>query len=715
MRRHGLLATVFAGAVALWLFASRSARAEPASGAGDLEAALQEAVVTTPTRAGGNAASTAPAVTSTISAEQLEQYGIRSLAEAINFVALGMVTQNARLGDAQVVGARGVLLGGNSQVLVLLNGHVINDQDRAVAALLELGSLPIEIVDHIEVMLGPGSVLYGGNAMLGVVNVVTKRAAQYSGLRLATEWSVVPPVSSRTDGIGLASRHAAGAGTQFELFGAPAELTMHLQLKQIDRPTLQYGPPNRVRELGADTVSPSALARLVVGKWDATLYVNGSRGEESPRDEMPIRNDGPQGAPGAGHRAGRANLDVVYRHRLNADLVTMTRLFGDFTRTDDNVVTYDGAYGCPDGLPRGCVTSTTIQTPKLGAELQATYDWTEDAATSTMVGIVGSVQRLSASIDSTDAYTGVSPRRQLDLDRVEGAWAAYIQQTLRPTRQLSFNLGARYDHESRFGGSLSPRAAGIYVPWKGASIKGIYSEAFRGPTIVESFFHHPTLLIRAGELKPETVRSAELAFEQWFGTHRVSFGVFRTWWADLVRQRYYNDIDGFPQSDRDVVRGARDRGELNAIVITALRYENVGSISNYGMNATLEGTVARSRLEYGLNLTEARAMVGGVPLEAAPRVIGNARLAYHLPGGLPTVSVAGTLAAKRSGDPSDAHLRAALTGPFPGVRALSFRAMVDYAFNEYSTSRAPEPPDGAPERLPIDRVTVMLGLGMQAF
>ena len=73
--------------------------------------------------------------------------------------------------------------------------------------------MPLELIDHVEVVLGAGSVLYGSNAMLGIVNVVTKRAKDFTGARVFAE-RARSPRSYR--GIG------AGLGYEFPLFGASA-------------------------------------------------------------------------------------------------------------------------------------------------------------------------------------------------------------------------------------------------------------------------------------------------------------------------------------------------------------------------------------------------------------------------------------------------------------------------------------------------------------
>jgi outer membrane receptor protein involved in Fe transport len=146
-------------------------------------------------------ASAAPATSTSISADDLRRFGIRSLDEAINYLALGMLTQNPL--HAVDIGARGVLLTADfgNHVLLLVNGHAMNEQWDGTAYFERGAAIPFELIDHIEIILGPGSVLYGSNAMLGVINIITKRASEWSGYHLSVESEL--PVSAR---IGLGAR-----------------------------------------------------------------------------------------------------------------------------------------------------------------------------------------------------------------------------------------------------------------------------------------------------------------------------------------------------------------------------------------------------------------------------------------------------------------------------------------------------------------------------
>ena len=205
------LALLVPAALSLW---GISARAQDTS---ELEGLLEESVVSTASKA-AEVTSTAPATSVSISAEELRRYGIRTIDEAINYLAMGMQIEKSDY--APDIGARGVLLAGDAgaHVLLLIDGHAVNEQWGAVAYFDRGAGIPLEMVDHIEIVLGPGSVLYGSNAMLGTVNVVTKWGKDFSGAHLIVE-SELP----------INLRGALGYGRQFQLLGQNAELVFELE------------------------------------------------------------------------------------------------------------------------------------------------------------------------------------------------------------------------------------------------------------------------------------------------------------------------------------------------------------------------------------------------------------------------------------------------------------------------------------------------------
>jgi len=118
----------------------------------------------------------APGVVSVISSQEIHQYGARTLADVIDrLVGAQIVSSHQRPNNKTSVRA----MNGAHQEgweVVLINGRPIHDgTDGGFNFDIYLG-FPIELIDHIEVIRGPGSVIYGTNAMAGVINIVTKDA-----------------------------------------------------------------------------------------------------------------------------------------------------------------------------------------------------------------------------------------------------------------------------------------------------------------------------------------------------------------------------------------------------------------------------------------------------------------------------------------------------------------------------------------------------------
>jgi outer membrane cobalamin receptor len=720
MIRAGLIAALAGVTVAT---ASKPVRADV-----ELEGLLEQPVVTTASKT-AESASAAPGTTSSISAEDLRRHGIRSLAEALNFLGLGTVASPG----SDDLGARGVTLVRDfgSHYLILVDGHVINDQHEASALFTRAGAFPVEIIDHIEIVLGPGSVLYGGNAMLGVVNVVTKRAKDFGGVHVIAENSFVAPVDRDRDlrspsldrsylaDLGLLARTGVAAGVPLELFGTRGGLVVQTQVVRNERQAYELGA-GRWRPFFSDSTNPNGYARLVLGRFEASFYGSWAQTAERGRN-FPNTMDGAQGAPGEGSRTQRYALDLRYRESLSPSAELSVRLFADSSRNERNTLSYE-VFRCPQGMSQGCVTQFGTRTAWLGAELQGTYDWSRDGSQTTLVGVIGQVRQIGLIGVASDAVTGASTEQFLDVDQREGAGAVYAQHVAKLHRRLTANVGARFDYEQRFGQRLSPRAALVWNAWAGGALKLVYSEAFRGPTAVESFYQDRNNQLLSRDLSAESVRSGEVSVEQSFGRMRLLYGLFYTRWSDLVRLRPYFDTPFAPPEERAVVSEARRTGQVSANQIQVFRFDNVDSIQNYGMNVGVEGTVGPSALGYGANLVVAQARTSnGAPLEDSPRLVGNARLTHPIGastlgfatsviGAQRAVSAVSERVTLQPDRPLLVTSRMTLSGPFL-IEGMTYRVMAQWAFARTTATTAPTP-IGIPMRElnPAERLTVMLGL-----
>ena len=118
----------------------------------------------------------AAGVISVITSQEIHQYGARTLGDVIDrLVGMQVVSSHQRPHNKTSIRA----MNGAHQEgweVVLLNGRPIHEgTDGGFNFDLYLG-FPLEMIDHIEIIRGPGSVIYGTNAMAGVINIITKDA-----------------------------------------------------------------------------------------------------------------------------------------------------------------------------------------------------------------------------------------------------------------------------------------------------------------------------------------------------------------------------------------------------------------------------------------------------------------------------------------------------------------------------------------------------------
>ncbi|HEY6560464.1 MAG TPA: TonB-dependent receptor, partial [Polyangiaceae bacterium] len=600
----------------------------------------------------------------------------------------GLVTSNP-LGSPDV-GARGVLLtrDNGKHFLLLVNGHAINDPLYGAARFDQGAGIPIDLVDQIEITVGPGSVLYGSNAMLGVVNVITKRAGGTATGEATGEYE--PGRSYRT---------SAAAGVPFKLFGAASELTLGLDYYERFGPDLdfddrQYSFPGgladvRFRRGGrrinvwGGTASeayfaqvPSGFLRLRSGNFEVSVQASSyRRGLPYAVETLYVDFDDPESY----EREHAVRLDVKHALTLSSLVELSSRAYADafgYQRQANGV----GLLACFRGTET-CAYHDVGRAQWLGVEERLALNWLGDFSFVTTLGADLRVQRVQTKQDQLDYVSGEPFGPSLGrLDESARVIAPYIEQTWSPTTWLELNGGARLDMGSRFDPVLSPRGAIALRASDSTTYKAIYSEAFRAPTWSETSLANYRLA-PASNLKPETVRSIEATVEQRFHTQRVFLSVFRSWWDNLIAVG--------PLSAQEQTR-LQNEGKLPLIVPLGLeQFRNVASIDNYGLSGSFDGSLAEGSLRYGISATEAftrrKASALPEPLPAAPQFFGNLRIAYA-PGGLiPTPALALSYIGSRLADrPLDtgapipevspmAQLRLTVTGKIPGVSGLSYR------------------------------------------
>lgn len=733
-----MLSRLFGATVAT---ATLMARTVAAEGTADLEAMLSEHVVTTASATAQRSA-TAPGISVTFTAEDLHRFGLRTLAEAIDFLSLGVVTADPlRTPD---IGARGVLLPADDgkHFLVLVNGHALNDPLYGAARFDQGVGVPLDVVDRVEVVIGPGSVLYGSNAMLGVVNIITKSGADYKGGHTFAEYE-----------FGRSVRVGAGLGSTFRLFGERSELTASAEYYnrfgpdlEFDRrqypisPTTGQVPTFRRSEPGGGvwggtlrdayfTEAPSGALRFRSGNFEANVLASIYR-RGIPYTASGVYVDFDDRESYEMDRAVR--VDLKYESPLSSIAYLTSRLYGDGFDYRRQANLHSSVCIRSDVVT--CEIFDVGRAHWMGLEERLSLNWFQNDRFVTLLGVDTRIRRVGAKQDTLDFDTkrpfGPTLGRFIESS---GLVSPYLQQTWSPTSWLDINAGARLDvvagagldKDERFSPILSPRGAVAWSPFARTTFRAIYSEAFRAPTWSETdgvgYQRAPSRT-----LEPEKVRSVEGSIEQGFSTHRILFGVFRTRWDSLIESRALTTQE---------VIDAQLRGEIPLISQGVVRFGNVTSIENYGWNGGISGSFNEGKLSYAVNATAAlsRRQTAGTsePLAASPQLFGNARIAYALGGWLPTPAVAIQYVGARAADrayttqydevpyaPGYVRLRATLSGSIPAVRGLGYRLSAAYTTASNSAYVAGLSPVQALQPLgpsiavlaPVDRFSVFLGL-----
>ncbi len=742
------------------ILASVIAWLDPAGAEEDsLESLLSESIESTSGKAAGTAHA-APALSINVTAEDLRRYGIRTLDEAYNFLILGLVAQDP-LGDPEI-GSRGVLFSADNgkHVLLLLDGHTLNDQARGASVHGHGFGIPIELIDHVEVMLGPGSVLYGANAMFGVINVITKRAKDFRGIHLVAEAAFSPPLnrarqplgpaalSPYFEHLGQAYRVAAGWAHEFSLANERADITLALEYYTLDGPTMAWGPSESPQSdfgprgtfgvWGGRTSAshyeqtPAAYARLVVGKFEAFAHAVTSR-LSSPYVRF---NDRPLDStefddPDAYRDRQRLALELKWQRNLSEVASVAARAYGDVAG-ESYRLHQRAFFGCFEPFVpqsyRRCELSSSNYARWVGSELQLNLDWMRNRKLVTLLGADARVRRVGYENQLAEPATG-QVQRFSQVDRDERAGAPYFQQVYKPTPWLTLNAGARWDFDSEYGNRVSPRVAVIAEPWRGGTVKAIYAEALRAPTMDERTYRDPQRVLPSNALEAESVRSLELVLSEQFGAQSIVFGLFRSWWSNMIFRHRLDTADD-PTPDSLIIQRAQQSGVLTNNIEYAFQYRNMGSLDNWGLNAGWEGALVAGRLTYALNVTAAHARSEGTDemrsLTVTPSWFGNARVSFDLEGKLPTLALATHFGGKRLADvgqeaavgdrlyaPASFDLRTTATGPFPGVGPLSYRLMVDYSFASETPFSAEQASEAEAELVPENRFTALFGLQLR--
>ncbi len=433
------------------------------------------------------ATAASPATVAVVTGDELRVRGVTSIADALRSMAGVTLAQSGSFGGVTSLFLRG---GESKYVKVLIDGVPVNDPGGA----FDFGSLTIDNVDRIEVVRGPASVLYGADAVTGVVQIFTRRG----------RGDVRAIVSGRGGTYGSSDADAGVAGGiangDFSLALARHATSGIYDFNNAYRNTVVSGGLHLA-------LDPRTDFRLSLRYTDfAYHYPTDGGGEQVDSNALRAED-----RTTIGLEIGRAFTPRIATHLA---------------------ITSSGSAGGTDNrqdTPKSSGLQSADRTRRRGADLR-----TDVTVTSTSTLTVGAqveqqdqrteTQSMFGEFASTSVFTAAR-RNQ----------AVYAQLLATPVPSVVVTLGERLDDNERFGRFSTHRLATSWEARPGTRLRASIGTAFREPSFFENYA--TGYVVGNPDLKPERAATWEVGLRQSVFDDRFSVGL--TYFA----QRFRNLID----------------------------------------------------------------------------------------------------------------------------------------------------------------------------
>lgn len=566
-RRHRALALTLAFALAAL------APAHAAADGGDELAALLAQPVPGGSRLAAASkyeqdAAEAPSLVYVRTGGEIRAQGYRTLAEVLESLP-GVHLRQDR--SYTYTGVRGVERPGDysSRVLLLLDGVRLNEAIYDSATAGNEFPVDIELIDRVEYIPGPGSALYGSNALLGVVNVVTRSPSQRPGTTLGLD-------------LGSLGRRRLTATWGGDLGGARVLLGV-ARLRSQGHASLYFPAYDAPETNGGRAVGRD-------GERSDRLYAKARWGDLGLAAVLSDRrkND-PTGGFGVLFDTASTSIDRF----ASADLSYGTRLEADnelHARLGVTGYTYVG-HGLYGSLQQPVPALTRAHAQWLSGELRYVWNgWDHHRL------LVGAEFQDNWRQQLYNADLEPAPQVYTDSRFNSSRASLFINDEWELHRTLRLNLGLRADRQLDGRSAASPRLAALWSPSAPWTFKLQGGRAFREPNASETDYRDSSQAA-GGALLAESLRSLELA-----ALWRPRAGLD----ASVSAYRFeLNDIIDFidlPDGQQTYANAGRARAEGLETELTWQASDRV----------RLRGSWARQRTEDRLS---------GAPLSDAPRSV----------------------------------------------------------------------------------------------
>ena len=396
------------------------------------------------------------------------------------------------------------LSGGAGQLIVLIDGQ---PQYNGVYGHPIADAYQTMLAERVEVWRGPASVLYGSNAMGGVLNIVTRQVPRDTVL------------TNITVGAGSYNTVQTEASNQVRI--GKFSSTIGLQYNRTDnhRERMDFQQYGGSLKLGYDFSShwkgsadlnvihfdASQPGTVTVPMWDADQWI--TRGAAG----LSVTNQYSGKMPTNGMLRVFSNFGMHEIDDGTRDPETPTQRY---FRSRDNLAGFTLYQSV--GFFKGNITT-------FGLDYQHIYGHAYYTSKAT-----------GETLDTPNKQSGESHRNEV---------AAYVNFHQEVAKWLTLDAGLRVDHHSITGTELIPQGGLVFHTPKNGDLKMSVSKGFRNPTMREMYLYPPSNT----ELEPESIVTYEVAWNQRLLNNRLSYGVnvFYLTGDNMIQQQV---VEGKPRN-----------------------------------------------------------------------------------------------------------------------------------------------------------------------
>ena len=529
----------------------------------------------------------APASVSCVTADDILRHGYRTLAELLRGVR-GLYVSDDR--NFSYIGACGFGKPGdyNSRILLLINGHRVNDNVFGQAEIGAEFGLDPTTFERVEIIRGPASSQYGDSAFFAVVNVITKTGASIDGASVTIEGGTLGAATVRAM---AGQRLAKGVDLAVSATYDRSDGNSRLYFPEFDAPDTNHGV---AQDLDGERLR-QFYSRLSFNKVTVTAAY-GTRTREVPTASF-----------GTVFNEQRFREQTTDRHTLlDAEYAPTIRNTKTSFRVSFDRFTYDGLYPMVgDEAQPIFLTQNAVVGSRWSASARATRTLPGRQTLTAGAEFIDNVGQ-DQSAGFVDAPGADVTDVLFDEPRSSVQYAAYFNDEVKVSDSIILSGGLRYDGYDHFT-RVTPRAALIVLPSANQSFKYLFGRAFRAPSAYErnTFYFGESV----ETLQPESIDTHEFVWERYFNDAlRTSVS---TYWY---------------KADRLLTLVGDDTTFLQS------RYVNAGEVHASGLE--FEGQLRitnRAQAHFSYALQRAIDQESDAELSNSPRHIARGRISFPGP------------------------------------------------------------------------------------